>query len=388
MALADKKRIKVAVAMSGGVDSSVAAALLKKQGKYDVIGVFMKFWAMPEKDNLAGSWNKCCSSESESRARKVAKILNIPFYVFNFEKEFKKQVVDHFLDGHKKGITPNPCVICNKTIKLGLFLEKSLKLGAEYVATGHYARKIKNEKCKTSSKNSYSSFTLSKLSVNDSSNLKNFKMLKGKDKNKDQSYFLWQLSQKQLKRILFPIGGYKRSEVEELAKKFKLPFSGVKKSQEVCFIPKTVEGFIKKYLKTKVGLIIDKKGKKLGQHQGLYFYTIGQRKGIGLAGGPYFVLSKDLKSNYLIITKNEKDLYKKELFVKDVNWILGKEPKLPIETNVKIRYRSKSSAAILSYDRLSKTYCLKFKKAQRAITSGQSAVFYLKDELLGGGIIL
>ena len=348
-----KNAQKVVIAMSGGVDSSVAAALLKRDG-FDVIGVFMKL-------------NKF-SSESEVRARKVAKILKIPFYVLNFEKEFKKRIVDYFLDGYKKGITPNPCVVCNKEIKFGLLLEKALKLGADYVATGHYTRKkeIRENSCSDSCK---------------------FAMLKAKDKEKDQSYFLWMLNQEQLKRILFPIGDLTRKEVENLAKKFKLPVLKAKKSVEICFIPKTINDFLKKYLKQKPGKIVDTEGKVLGKHEGLWFYTIGQRKGINLPGGPYFVLDKDLKRNLLIVTKNERDLLKKELICENVNWISGKEPKLPLKVKVKIRYRTKFASAILSKNLKARTYNLKFLKSQRAITPGQSVVFYKGQELLGGGII-
>jgi len=189
---------RVICAMSGGMDSSVAAALLKKAG-LNVIGVFMKFWSEPQKDGLIGSSNRCCSPEAEVRARKVAKILKIPFFVFNFEKEFKERIVDYFLEGYKNGITPNPCVVCNKEIKFGLLLEKALSLNADYVATGHYARK-------------------SELTTNDLQPT-TYKLLRAKDKNKDQSYFLWMLNQEQLSRILFPIGNYTRKEVEKFGKK-------------------------------------------------------------------------------------------------------------------------------------------------------------------------
>jgi len=346
---------KVAVAMSGGVDSSVAAALLKKEG-FDVMGVFMKFWT-PFQGRVRGKWNRCCSPESESRARKVAKILEIPFYVFNFEKEFKKRIVDCFLRENKEGLTPNPCVVCNKEIKFGSFLEKALELGADFIATGHYAR------------------------------VKNGRLLAAKDKDKDQSYFLWRLSQKQLKRVLFPVGGYTRREVEKMAGKLKLPFAGVSKSQEICFVPKTVEDFLKHYLKLKPGRIIDVKGNVLAKHEGLYFYTIGQRKGIGLSGGPYYVLDKDFKKNTLIVTSDEKDLLKKELIVRNIHWISGKEPVLPLKINAKIRYRQKSALAAIVKDLKSGHHKLLFNKPQRAVTPGQSVVFYRNQEVLGGGII-
>ena len=304
-------------------------------------------------------------------------------YVFNFEKQFKRRIVDYFLDSYKKGITPNPCVVCNKEIKFGLLLEKALALNADYIATGHYARKIQNPKSKIQN------------------------LLKAKDKNKDQSYFLWMLNQKQLKRILFPIGDYTRKEVEKLAKKFKLPVLKAKKSVEICFIKTTmvaetsshltprsaqltgqssVNDFLKKYLKEKPGKVVDTRGKAVGNHRGLYFYTIGQRKGIGLPGGPYYVLDKDLKKNILIVTKNEKDLYKKELTTKNVNWVSGKEPKLPLKIKAKIRYRHQAASAAI-YKLKTKNYKLVFDKPQRAITPGQSVVFFKGQEVLGGGII-
>jgi tRNA-specific 2-thiouridylase len=361
---------RVICAMSGGLDSSVAAALLKRAG-FDVIGVFMKFWSEPREDGLIGNINRCCAPEAEIRARKVAKILKIPFYVFDFSKEFKERIVDYFLDGYEKGITPNPCVVCNKEIKFGLLLEKALSLDADYVATGHYARKIQNSKFKMQ---------------NENSKCKIFKLLRAKDKNKDQSYFLWMLNQEQLKRILFPIGDYTREEVENLARKFKLPVLGIKKSVEICFIQTTVNDFLKKYLKERPGKIVDTKGKIFGEHRGLWFYTIGQRKGIGLSGGPWWVLDKDLKKNFLIVTKNEKDLLKKELICKNVNWILGKEPKLPLKVKAKIRYKTDFAKATIFPTR-NKIYKVIFEEPQRAITPGQSAVFYKGEEVIGGGVI-
>ncbi len=380
--------------MSGGVDSSVAAALLKKAGVdelrsssrtsslervrksfnsfgfanarvFDVIGVFMKFWKAPSGQSSIRKWNSCCSLESEIRARKVAKILKIPFYVFNFEKEFKKRIVDYFLREYKAGRTPNPCVVCNKEIKFGLLLEKALKLDADFIATGHYARK---------------------QATSDKKQETRYKLLKAKDKEKDQSYFLWKLNQKQLKHILFPVGDYTRKEVENLAKKFKLPVLKAKKSVEICFVKTTINDFLKKYLKEKSGKIVDTEGKIIGKHQGLWFYTIGQRKGIGLPGGPYYVLDKDQKKNLLIVSKNEKDLYKKDLICENVNWILGKEPKLPLKIKAKIRYRHQSAQATI-YKLKTKNYKIVFNKPQKAITPGQSVVFCNREELLGGGII-
>jgi len=388
--------------MSGGLDSSVAAALLKR-ADFAVIGVFMKFWKprinADSNADLRGYENRCCSSEAEARARKVAKILKIPFYVFNFEKEFKKRIVDYFLEENKKGLTPNPCVVCNKEIKFGLLLEKALALEVDFIATGHYARKQKIENRKQKIE---------------------YKLLKAKDKNKDQSYFLWTLNQNQLKRVLFPIGDYTREEVKKLARRFKLPVLKARKSVEICFVKTTINNFLTRYLKQKPGQIIYStpgveyrvvdelrsssrtsslgrvrknfnsfgfaNARVIGRHRGLAFYTIGQRKGIGLPGGPYYVLDKDLKKNLLIVTKNEKDLLKKELICKDINWISGKVPELPLKIKAKIRYRHQPASATIYYLK-SNIYHLNFEKPQRAITPGQSIVFFKGQEVLGGGII-
>jgi len=352
------KKPKVIIAMSGGIDSSVAAALFKRAG-FDVIGVFMKFWAEAGLDTKRE--NKCCNQDAEGRARKVAAKLGILFYVLNVEKEFKKKVVDYFIREYKVGRTPNPCVVCNKEIKFKFLLDKALELKADFIATGHYV-KIKKEG-------------------------RIYKLLKAKDKNKDQSYFLWKLGQPELKRILFPIGDYNRDEVEKLAKKFNLPaVTSIKKSQEVCFVLTDLEKFLKKYIATKQGKILDKKGKILGSHQGLVFYTIGQRKGIKLAGGPYFVLAKNSKKNILIVTKNKKDLYKKEIKANEVSWISGKKPGFPLKVLTKIRYRHNPAAATLS-EMKDKKYKIVLNNPQRAITPGQSLVFYKRNEVLGGGII-
>lgn len=349
---------KVICAMSGGIDSSVAAALLKRAG-FDVIGVFMKFWSEPSKDSLVGASNRCCSPEAELRARKVAKILKIPFYVFDFSKEFKKKVVDYFLKSLKMGETPNPCVICNKEIKFGILLKKALNLGLDYVATGHYARvkKVKNE----------------------------FHLFSAKDKEKDQSYFLWMLNQRQLSKILFPIGNLKRKQVENLAQKFNLPVLDAKKSVEICFVRNTLNDFLKKYLKEKPGKIVDQDGKILGEHRGLWFYTIGQRKGLFLPKGPWWVLKKDLRKNLLIVTKKKEDLLKKDLICHKVNWI-GKISKFPLEVLAKIRYQSDLAKAKV-FPISNQKYKVEFSLPQRAITAGQSIVFYKKDRVLGGGII-
>jgi len=347
--------------MSGGIDSSVAAALLKR-AEFNVVGVFLKLADLPR------------FKKGEKTARKVAKKLKIPLLVLDLRKEFQKRIVNEFLKEYKSGRTPNPCVVCNREMKFIFLLRIAKKLGARYVATGHYACLSKG------------------------------KLLKGKDKEKDQSYFLWQLNQKQLNHILFPVGNYTKKEVRSLAKKFGLPILEAPESQEICFIPVPINVFLEKHLKLKPGQIINTQGKTLGKHQGLFFYTIGQRKGIKLPGGPYYVLRKELKDNLLVVTKNEKDLLNKELTAKMVNWISEKKPKFPLRIKAKIRYRHKAVPAIVIKQRTGKRgrkkYKVIFDKPQRAVTPGQSVVFYSSsqilrnktwegkgEELLGGGII-
>jgi len=338
--------------MSGGIDSSVAAALLKKAG-FDVIGVFIKLTDLPR------------FKESEMRAKKVAKILGIPLLVLDLRREFKERVINLFLKEYKLGLTPNPCVACNKEIKFGFLLEKALSLDTDFIATGHYAR-------------------IKKRFVN--SKQIRYSLMTAKDKEKDQSYFLWKLNQKQLKHILFPIGDYSKTQVRIISRKFKLPTFEIPESQEVCFIQGTINDFLKKRLKEKPGKIITKEEKTVGEHRGLWFYTIGQRKGINLPDGPYYVLDKDLKKNLLIMTKNEKDLYEKQLLAGHVNWISGQEPKFPLKIKAKIRYRHEPTSAVITRSLKSKV-SLRFAQPQRAITPGQSVVFYKGQEVLGGGVI-
>ena len=343
---------KVMVAMSGGVDSSVAALLLKRAG-FDVISVFMVLADLSR------------FRQGAKRAKKIAKILKIPFFTLDFKKEFKKKIIDYFLEEYRRGRTPNPCVVCNKEIKFGLAFKKALDLAGDCLATGHYARLQKRKD--------------------------GIHLLRGRDKNKDQSYFLWQLNQKQLKHILFPVGNYTKTQVRNLAKKFKLPVFEIPESQEICFIQTTVNDFLKRHLKQKPGPIVEQVHygvkKIIGKHKGLWFYTIGQRKGIELPGGPFYVWDKDFKKNLLIITKNERDLYKKESVARNVNWISGKAPKLPLKVKAKIRYKHIPASATITKTLNPRTYTLKFSRPQRAITPGQSVVFYRGQEVLGGGII-
>ena len=337
---------KVLCAISGGVDSSVMTHLLRKEDKLEVFGAFMRL----------SSGKKMI--EAEKRAKNVAKKINIPFYVFDFRKKFEKEIIKYFVESYKKGITPNPCVVCNKKIKFDLFWKEAKKLKMDFIATGHYAF-IKKQ-----------------------NNLLEIK--RGKDEGKDQSYFLWQLNQKQLGSILLPLGNYKKEEVKKISKQIGLADTISKESQDLCFVESSIGHFLKKKLKKRSGKIVNLRGDVLGEHDGLWFYTIGQRKGINLSSGPFYVFKKNLKKNYLVVTKNEKDLHKKVLRLKRVNWISGKEPVLPISVKVQIRYGSQAFNAILSKDY---KYCLTFKKGQRGISPGQSAVFYKNKKVLGGGII-
>lgn len=336
-----KERKKIVIALSGGVDSSVSSFLLKEKG-YKVSAIFMKLI------------NSDSFKKAEKRASMIAKKLDIDFKVVDLRKEFKKRIIDYFIESYKSGITPNPCIICNREIKFGLLFNEAMKMGADYIATGHYAKIIERDG--------------------------KYHLLKPKDNKKDQTYFLSRLSQKQLSKIIFPLSNYTKDKVKEIAKKQKFFLEDVPESQEACFVIGSNEDFLKKYLKKNVGKIVDVNGKILGEHDGLWLYTIGQRKGIGLAQGPYFVVKKDIKKNLLIVSKNEKDLLSKELKFKDANFI--NKISFPQKVTAKIRYGHIASPGILSKNKMV------FNKKQRAITPGQSVVFYKGKEMIGGGIII
>ena len=346
--------------MSGGVDSSVAAQLLKNQG-YDVTGIFLHFW----KDEKLGAKaeNKCCSLESLLDAKAVANKIGIPLHTFNFAKPFKEAVVDNFLSEYEAGRTPNPCVVCNKKIKIGLLLEYALELGFDYVATGHY------------------------LKIKDYG--KERRLYKAKDAKKDQSYFLYTFNQKQLKHLMFPLGAYNKPKVRELAVKYGLTTAAKPESQDICFLSGPHNDFLKRYLKMEPGPIkLLDDGKEIASHQGLPLYTIGQRRGIEIGGkGPYYVAKMDYESNTLYVVRqwNEDILYKNSFLLKDFNWLSGKE-KLPMKCSVVIRYGHEAVACIVTKQDKN-NLLVSFKKPQRAVTSGQSAVFYDKNRVLGGGII-
>lgn len=368
----------VICAMSGGVDSSVAAALLKEQG-YKVTGVFMRFWH--EKINKTCATNRCCSQDSFDLARQVCQKLDIKLYSLNCEKEFKKYVVDYFLDSFKKGLTPNPCVACNKYIKFGFLFKKLQELDADYLATGHFV-KVKSQKSKIKSNNSK---IKNKLKIKN-----NYQLLTAKDKNKDQSYFLYNLNQKKLAKILFPIGNFTKPEVRKIAKKFNLPTAEKKESQEICFIQeKNYHDFLKRHLnKIKPGNIKTVDCQTIGKHQGLCFYTLGQRKGIGLGLEKTFYVAKlDFKNNILFVTDNPDDelLFSKIIKLKNLN-LIGERPTLPYSCQIKIRsHASPVSGKIFKINKNQASISLS--SPARAVMPGQSAVIYNKKVLIGGGII-
>ncbi|MBI2669913.1 MAG: tRNA 2-thiouridine(34) synthase MnmA [Candidatus Yanofskybacteria bacterium] len=359
---------KVFVAMSGGVDSSVAAALLKKQG-HKVTGVFFKPWTPPVNSS-------CLWQQDRQDAMKVCAKLGIPFKTWDFSKEYEKEVVRYMIDSYRSGITPNPDVMCNKEIKFGLFLKKALVEGADCIATGHYVR-LRNV------------ISNPKLVIRRSKNqlpVTSYQLLIAKDSNKDQSYFLWTLTQDQLKHCIFPIGDYTKPGVRKLAKKFGLPNHDKKDSQGVCFIGQLdMKKFLKKYIKSGLGKIIHiDTDKIIGRHDGAYYYTIGQRHGLDIKDGkgPYFVVSKNIQKNIIYVTNTPSKLNIKNPTskIEKISWV-SKIPKLPLNCQIKIRYRSKSIPATVSKK------LVKFKKHAKALTPGQSAVFYRGQEVLGGGIL-
>lgn len=351
---------RVVVAMSGGVDSSVTAVLLKEQG-YEVIGMMMRLWSEPGFGPKAPV-NRCCTPDQMADARRVADRLNIPFYVVDVQDTFRKTIVQFFIDEHDKGLTPNPCIECNRQIRFTYLYNHALGLEANYLATGHYARVRHTPQ--------------------------GYQLLKGLDDAKDQSYVLHVLTQEHLAHVLFPIGEYTKPEVRELARKFNLPTASKQESQDLCFLG---DGDYRRFLTQHSqhagipGPILHQDGRELGQHQGLAFYTIGQRKGLGISSlEPLFVLRKDVSRNALIVgTKTE--LGQQELIAQQVNWI-GQPPTTPIAAQVKIRYKAKPIEAVVRVMENGRSH-IQFTEPVYGITAGQGAVFYDGDICLGGGII-
>lgn len=336
--------------MSGGVDSSVSAVLLKKHG-YSVTGVFMRPWQPAGVDCL---WRQ----DREDALRAAAK-LDIPLLTWNLSKEYEKYVAEYMIREYKKGLTPNPDIMCNKFIKFGVFLQRALKLGADFIATGHYVIKVGD------------------------------KLLKAKDLNKDQSYFLYTLTRKQLKHCLFPIGDYTKDKVRQMAKKFGLPNWDKKDSQGVCFVGSIEFGkFLKRYIKPKTGLVVRKSdGQILGEHDGAWYYTIGQRHGLHLNGGrPYYIVGKDIQKNILYADKKVIS-NKLELRIKEFNWVNGGKKHWPMNCKVKTRYRQKDLDCTMTKNGGAVAE-VKIAAEDTPIAPGQSAVFYKGNELLGGGVII
>lgn len=342
----------VYVGLSGGVDSSVATALLKDQG-YRVVGVYMKNWSK----DLPGM--PCPWKEDYQDAKRVAVQLGIDFKMYDFEKQYHQKVVNYMLDAFRTGFTPNPDIMCNQEIKFKLFLETALEDGADFIATGHYAK------------------------------TKNGQLQVAKDSNKDQTYFLHRVNSEALSKTLFPLGVLTKPEVRQLAKKLNLATASKKESMGICFVGKvSIKQFLMQYIKQKPGNIINQKGEVIGQHDGAFFYTIGQRQGLDVGGGlPYYVVGKDIKKNEVYVTADiqDKKLWSKTINMTSMHWI-NREPK-----SVKLQVRTRHRAALLTVKKLHKLknnqWRAELTESTRALTPGQSAVFYCGRNCLGGGIV-
>jgi tRNA-specific 2-thiouridylase len=352
---------RVVVAMSGGVDSSTAAWLLKEKG-YEVIGATMCIGTM---DKAQGGPARCCGLADIEDARRVALQLEIPFYVFHLREEFEKEVIQYFCEEYARGRTPNPCILCNERVKFGSFLKRALELEADFIATGHYAR----------------------LDFDEGAD--RYLLKKGVDRRKDQSYVLFSLTQGQFRRTLFPLGEHRKEDVRKIALQLGLRVHDKPESQEVCFIQESsYHFFLSERLKESVesGPILDKEGKVLGKHKGIPFYTIGQRRGLCLAKGrPLYVIGIDREKNAIIVG-GEEEVYGDTFIVDSVNWIVPRERISSHKTQVKIRYNHPGSEASISSEGEDELE-VRFRSPQKAITPGQAAVFYDEEAVLGGGWI-
>jgi tRNA-specific 2-thiouridylase len=354
------KRHRVVVAMSGGVDSSVAAALLKEQG-YDVIGISMQLWDYSGGER--GRPNSCCSIDDIYDARRVADSIGIPFYVINLEEAFLKEVVEYFIKGYQDAQTPNPCIRCNQILKFNLLLRKAMELEADFLATGHYARIEKEKVCKR------------------------IALFRGRDTAKDQSYFLFTITQFQLSRLMFPLGDMKKSTVRKHASRFGLNVADKDESQEICFIQDgTYRDFIAKSIEVMPGDIVDRNGNRLGVHRGIFNYTVGQRKGLGIGNeNPLYVLGVDKKENRIIVGSGD-ELFADGLIAGDINWIAIEELDRPLFVETKIRYGHRGVKSTI-HPAEGNSVAVRFEMPQKAITPGQAAVFYQGDMVIGGGWI-
>ncbi len=398
--------------MSGGVDSSVAAFLLREQG-YDVTGVFINGF------NVDG-----CQDKDAEDARRAADHLGIPFYALDAREDYFEHVVQYMIEGYRKGLTPNPDVMCNKEIKFGIFLEKALKLGADYIATGHYVRLLSpNFSAQSVFGATPKSYSSKKHHATDFDmvSVANCRLLTAKDTKKDQSYFLWTLTQEQLRHCVFPIGGYTKAEVREIARKAGLPNAEKKDSQGVCFLGKVkLPDFLKEYIEPKKGDVLDVDGNKIGEHEGVQFYTIGQRhvnmqhatnnKQQKTNQKPYYVVKKDVETNTLVVAEGNDHpaLFKHEVELTNVHFVNPQQfeirnSKFEIPMFARVRYRQPLVEATLVFDKnqyqsaseKSASIRVIFENPQKFIAPGQSAVFYSENadengnrEMLGGGVIL
>lgn len=351
---------RVVVAMSGGVDSSVAAILLRQSG-YEVIGMMLRLWSEAGKSEA----NRCCAPDAMAKARRVAAILDIPFYVIDAQQPFYTTVVRGFLDGYSQGVTPNPCLTCNRHIRWGILLEHALALNADYMATGHYARKV---------------------TTGDGEH----QLWRGKDAHKDQSYVLHVLDQESLARSLFPLGELTKSEVRQIAAEHKLPVADRKDSQDLCFLAgEDYREFLRRNAPAAMqsGAMVDLSGRYLGQHQGLPFYTIGQRKGLGsYSGEPRYVLAKDISTNTLVLGSKD-ELGFDSLVAGQASWIAEAPPANEFLGEVKIRYKATAARCTITLMDDAR-FQAQFERPLIDITPGQAAVIYQGDQCLGGGIIL
>jgi tRNA-specific 2-thiouridylase len=351
---------RVVVAMSGGVDSSVAAALLVEQG-YEVSGVMMRLWA--EGNGAEMSANRCCTPAAVADAHAVTRMLGIPFHLLCYGEIFKARVVDYFVAGYARGLTPNPCLACNRHVRFGRLLAEAQAMGADYLATGHYAR-VRRQ--------------------GDS-----YQLLRGIDAAKDQSYVLYMLNQAQLSQVLFPLGDYTKEEVRAMARARGLPVADKAESQDLCFLADgDYKAFLKRVIPAAVrpGPILDRSGRVIGQHKGLPYYTIGQRQGLGIAAPrPLYVLEIDVEHNALKVGQEE-ELGRKELIAEEMSYVAGRPPAGAVAITAKIRYRAQETPATL-IPLNGERAALSFASPQRDITPGQGVVLYQGDVVLGGGII-